>query len=209
VLIGGGGHALVVADAARRSGLEVAGFLDDDARASLAREARHLGGLFDWPSGGRLVIALGCLPRRRSIIATGAASGAADRFMTITHPAAIVSTSATIGPGVFIGPGAIVNSRADLGPHAIVNSGAIVEHDCRIGVNAHVAPGAALGGGVIVGSDTLVGLGSRILPRIRIGAGCTIGAGAVVTRDVPDGATALGVPARLTPAASPAPPPRA
>jgi acetyltransferase-like isoleucine patch superfamily enzyme len=49
---------------------------------------------------------------------------------------------------------------------------------------------------VRVGSGTLLGLGSRILPGIRVGRGCTVGAGAIVTRDVPDGVTVVGVPAR-------------
>ena len=42
-------------------------------------------------------------------------------------------------------------------------------------------------------------IGATVLPRCRIGAGCTIGAGAVVIADVPDGATAVGVPASLLP----------
>jgi acetyltransferase-like isoleucine patch superfamily enzyme len=50
---------------------------------------------------------------------------------------------------------------------------------------------------VTVGDDTLVGLGARILPNLQIGRRCTIGAGAVVTKNLPDGATAVGIPARI------------
>jgi acetyltransferase-like isoleucine patch superfamily enzyme len=68
-----------------------------------------------------------------------------------------------------------------------------------IGANTHVAPGAVLAGNVSVGPHTLIGLGSRILPGRSIGSEATIGAGAVVIRDVPDRATAIGIPAKTTP----------
>ena len=54
----------------------------------------------------------------------------------------------------------------------------------------------ALGGTVTVGDGAFVGLGARVLPGITIGERATVGAGAVVHRDVPAGATMVGVPAR-------------
>jgi acetyltransferase EpsM len=200
ILIGGGGHALVVADAAALAGWELAGFLDDDREAPLATHAPCLGPLARRPEPGTLlIIALGDLARRSNLI--GPAPGFADalppeRYATVIHPSAIISPHSRIGPGVFIGPGAIVNPRASIADHAIINSGSIVEHDCEVGQNAHIAPGAILGGSACVGPDTLIGLGARILPGIHIGPGCTIGAGAVVTRDIPAGRTAIGIPAR-------------
>jgi acetyltransferase-like isoleucine patch superfamily enzyme len=57
-------------------------------------------------------------------------------------------------------------------------------------------PGATLAGAIIVEDYATIGSGAVILPRIRIGAGAFVGAGAVVTKDVPPGATVIGVPAR-------------
>ncbi len=45
--------------------------------------------------------------------------------------------------------------------------------------------------------DASIGSGATILCGIRIGKGATVGAGAVVTRDVPPGATVVGNPARV------------
>lgn len=214
VLIGGGGHAVVVAEAACMAGVKVAGFLDDDPSAALGLlpfrlphpfpVPPHLGGLGDL---GRIeahewIIALGDLARRRAMLgALGEGGYLADRLggehpTCVIHPAATVSPSSQIGLGAFVAPEAVVHARARVGAHAIINTGSIVEHDCVVGENSHVAPGAVLGGAVAVGTDVLVGLGSRVLPGVKIGDGAVVGAGAVVIRDVPEGARVAGVPAR-------------
>ena len=214
ILAGGGGHALVVAEALTLAGDRCIGCLDDDPRPLLSRDsAQHqaphaprLGPLVGWvgsthpsltpgisPSifeGALVHLALGNLARRAPLLDLPFTPA------TIIHPRAIISPSADVGPGCFVGPGAVLHTRATLHPHAILNSGAIVEHECHIGPNAHLAPGSVLGGRVRIGAGTLVGLGARVLPGITVGSGATIAAGAVVTRDVPDHAVVLGVPAR-------------
>ena len=52
-------------------------------------------------------------------------------------------------------------------------------------------------GGIIIDDDALLSYGVIVLSGVRIGKGAVIGAGSVVTRDVPDGAIAAGVPARV------------
>jgi acetyltransferase-like isoleucine patch superfamily enzyme len=74
-------------------------------------------------------------------------------------------------------------------------------HDCTIGDFVTLAPGALVNGAVEIGDGAYVGAGAVIkqgaagAPR-RIGAGAVIGMGAVVTRDVADGETVVGNPAR-------------
>ena len=197
VLIGGGGHALVVDEAAQGEGLSGAGFYDDDACCVRARRTPRvrLGGLGDLtraPSQA-WILAVGDLALRRRLIATLGA----ERALVLAHPRAFVSPSASLAPGAFVGAEACVQAYASIGAHAIINTGSIVEHECEIGENAHVAPGAVLGGNVSVGADTLVGIGAAILPGVRVGARCVIGAGATVVRNVPDGATVVGTPAEV------------
>jgi acetyltransferase-like isoleucine patch superfamily enzyme len=50
---------------------------------------------------------------------------------------------------------------------------------------------------VFVEDEAWIGAHVTVLPGVRIGKGAVIGAGAVVTRDVPAGAVAHGVPARV------------
>ncbi len=52
-------------------------------------------------------------------------------------------------------------------------------------------------GGIFVGDSAWIGFGVIVLGGIRIGKGAVIGAGSVVTKDVPDGAIAVGNPAKV------------
>jgi len=52
-------------------------------------------------------------------------------------------------------------------------------------------------GGIVIGDDVWLGVGVIVLDGVRIGKGAVIGAGSVVALDIPDGAIAVGVPARV------------
>jgi UDP-perosamine 4-acetyltransferase len=199
LILGAGGHAAVVAESAARAGWRVVGF----ASASGAGVDTHLG---DPDASGAADI--------ERAIARGvllhAAVGAAEvrarwlerfgavHFATIVDPAASVSSSARVGHGAYIGTGAVVHARAVVDEGAIVNTRAVVEHDCIVEAFAHVAPAAVLCGSVRVGRGAQVSAGAVVIPARSVGAGAMVGAGAVVVRDVPAGATAVGVPARVT-----------
>ena len=62
---------------------------------------------------------------------------------------------------------------------------------------AQRAEGIEFGRSVTIGRNVWIGGGAIILPGVTIGDDAVIGAGSVVTRDVPEGATAVGNPARL------------
>jgi len=208
ILIGGGGHACVVAEIARLVGWNLEGLLDDNVRPPASDEpgaVPRLGGLsletaFALLAGKAWVLAIGDLTQRRRILdaITDQVEGdLLERAATVIHPAAWVSPNASLGRGVLVGAGAVVNPRAYVADHVIVNTGAVVEHDVQVGTNAHIAPQAMLGGGARIGSDALIGGGAVVLPGITVGPRAIVGAGAVVTRPVGEGQTVLGSPARL------------
>lgn len=199
ILLGGGGHALVVAEAALACGWSLAGVCDDsDTPVTRSVLGLHtLGKVTDAPrhitNDSKWILCVGDLATRNPLLSTlTQVAGAATSVISI-H--AVVSATAKIGVGTFVAPRALVHTAAVVGPHCILNTGCIVEHECQIGSNSHIAPGVTLGGRVRIGSNTLIGLGATILPGVRIGSNSTVGAGAVVVRDVEDGETVVGVPA--------------
>lgn len=52
-------------------------------------------------------------------------------------------------------------------------------------------------GNPVIGENVLIGAGACVLGKVTIGNNVKIGANAVVLEDVPDGCTAVGVPARI------------
>lgn len=195
ILIGAGGHALVVAEACRALNRPILGVLDDrvDSPAITRLGLSHLGALREKPASSAWVLCVGDVRTRADLLESLGASSTAE---PIVHPSAVIAPSAALGIGVFVGPRAVVHSFATIEAHAIINTGAIIEHDCVIGRNTHVAPGSVIAGSTSVGSDCLLGVGCRVLPRLRIGDMCTVGAGSVVLRDVDARARVVGVPAR-------------
>jgi len=200
VILGGGGHALVVAEAARATGHQIVGFLDDNPDAVMSHQPDATlwigpSSAFDAIGDRPWIMGFGNLAFREQVIHRLDQLELARSARTVIHPTAYVSPTARIGRGVFIGPRAVVHTRATVLDHAIVNTGAIVEHECHVGVNAHIAPGAVLAGGCRVGTSALVGVGARLLPMLSVGDGCVVGAGAVVIKSVVEGVV-MGVPAR-------------
>lgn len=116
--------------------------------------------------------------------------------VTVAHPTAFVSESATLGDGTQIMPGAIVHEEAVIGRQCIVNTRAGVDHECELQDGVEIAPGATLCGLVRVETAGWVCAGATVLPRIRIGADAIVGAGAVVINHVPPATKVVGVPAR-------------
>lgn len=71
-----------------------------------------------------------------------------------------------------------------------------IAHNCKIGKHNLICAGAIIGGSVVTGDRCFIGIGAMIKNKVRIGNDVTIGAGAVVLKDVPDGWTVVGNPAR-------------
>ncbi len=99
--------------------------------------------------------------------------------------------------------GCVIGRGARFGPGFVLihSGGVVINSEVRGGANVRiehqVTIGAEKGGSPLLGDHVFIGAGAKILGPIRIGSHVRVGANAVVIRDVPDHATAVGVPARL------------
>lgn len=118
------------------------------------------------------------------------------KFYTLISRKANISKSASIGEGSIIQDGVNVSSYAKINSFVKLNTNANVMHDCVIDDFATVAPNAVLLGHVRVSTKGYIGANSTILPTISIGEESIVGAGAVVTKDVANKITVVGIPAK-------------
>lgn len=194
LIIGAGGHAKVVLDAAQAAAWEIAGVVDEhETRTEVLGHlvARSADGI----AADRFIVAIGDNQARARLFAQHVASGLEPA--TVIHPSAIIAPSARIGAGTFVAAGAIVNPEASVGENVILNTGCVVEHDVSVGDHALIGPLASLCGESSVGSGVLLGAGVTVKPRARVGEWSTVGAGAAVVSDLPAASVCAGVPARV------------
>ena len=115
--------------------------------------------------------------------------------------ARVTSYLSRIITGIEIHPGAIIGRRffIDHGMGVVIGETAIIGDDCTI------YHGVTLGGTSwkqgkrhpTLEDKVVIGAGAKILGPITIGSGAKIGSNAVVVKDIPKNATAVGIPARL------------
>lgn len=169
--------------------------LEDGPEPSPPLPVMGHGALADLDRSLAVALAAGPPEIRRSLEAAARADGFAH-FPALVDPTAVVSSTALLAEGVTVNALAAVASHSRLGRFVQVNRSASVGHDVTLHDYVTIGPGAVLTGFVKVGEGSFVGAGAVLRPRVRIGASSTVGAGAVVTRDVPDGVTVVGNPAR-------------
>ncbi|HKA12736.1 MAG TPA: acetyltransferase [Candidatus Dormibacteraeota bacterium] len=120
-----------------------------------------------------------------------------ERYATIIHPLASVSTTSRVGPGTVLLAHSVLTAAVTVGSHVAAMPHAVLTHDDVIGDFATLASGVCLGGNVEVGRCAYVGAGARVREQRSIGSGALVGMGAIVTKDIPPGEVWAGVPARF------------
>ena len=198
-ILGASGHGKVVADIAECCGWDEVVFFDDacpkasvNGHWAVVGNSQRLVECLDTFAG--VVVAIGNNAIRAEKLRW--LSEISAPVVTLVHPSSVISQYAELGAGTVLMPGVVVNVSSKIGDGVILNTGCSIDHDCTIGDCAHISPGARLAGGVKVGAQSWIGIGTSVKQLVQIGQWVTVGAGAAVVTDLPDGVTAVGVPAR-------------
>jgi sugar O-acyltransferase (sialic acid O-acetyltransferase NeuD family) len=158
---------------------EVIGFLDDGATNDKSGNLPVLGRIADLPNhlheADAVHVAMGKNALREQISDVALSLGA--DLVSVIHPRAIISPSASIGVGSAIMAGAVIGTEANLGKGVIVNCGAVIDHDCEVGDYAHLGIQAAMAGGACLGAKAWMKAGSVLRTGCRVPEGEVLGFG--------------------------------
>jgi acetyltransferase-like isoleucine patch superfamily enzyme len=138
------------------------------------------------------------------------ASGAGEEGITLSNDVVISRNcavqgktgSVTIGKKTDIGCNTIISSVTGI----FIGDSVLIAGNCYIGGGRYISErldvpmmeqGVYSEGPVVIGDDVWLGAGAMVLDGVNIGKGCIVGAGAVVTKNLPDYAVAVGVPAKI------------
>jgi sugar O-acyltransferase (sialic acid O-acetyltransferase NeuD family) len=187
VIFGGWFFSRVVAETAELLGWTVAGFVDPDP-------PEWISALSHVPDNTRAIVAIGNNTQRSLV--QGKVLEHGRSLVSIVHPTASVSRSATLDAGCYLAEHATIRANSFVGAGTILNTGSVVSHDCHIGSFVSFGPNAATASHVSTGARTMLGVGACVRPHAKIGSDCEVGAGAAVVNDIPDGCTVVGVPAK-------------
>jgi sugar O-acyltransferase (sialic acid O-acetyltransferase NeuD family) len=118
-------------------------------------------------------------------------------FPNLIHPSVIISEDdVSFGVGNVICAGNIITCNIKIKNFITLNLCCTVGHDTIINNYCSFMPNVNISGEVTIMNNVYVGTGAKIINNLKIGENTIVGAGAVVSKNLPENCTAVGIPAK-------------
>lgn len=118
-------------------------------------------------------------------------------FPNLVHPSVAGNFEDIVfGEGNIITANCIFTTSIKVGSFNIFNLACTIGHDAIIGDANVINPCVNISGGVEIGNANLIGVAATILQYKKVGNNAVVGASSLVTKDVKDSVTVIGVPAK-------------
>lgn len=204
VIIGAGKYGAVYLSYLKESGVEIIGFLDDDPKVwdDVIDDIPVLGPIskLETLKSSHDVEAVYCPlgNNRLRVKFLRYADELGYLIPNYIHPSVTISPNVKIGKGVYILLGTNIMPDTIIEDYVMISMGVNIAHHNILGIGTFLSTGCNFGASIEAHPFTYCGIGSTIMTGLHsLGKDCLIGAGAVVIKDVPDGAVVAGVPAKV------------
>ena len=176
----------------------IKGFLDDkyDALSTFRGYAPILNSVEDYviESGDVFTCALGDPYYRKKYVDIIKEKGGS--FFSIISSKSIIHPNAQIGEGVMISAFCSISSDTKIGDFTTIHPFCNIGHDAKIGEYCEIESYTFMGGGSCIGNHVTLHTRATILPHVKVGNSAIVGAGSIVLRNVKEGITVFGNPAK-------------
>lgn len=136
-------------------------------------------------------------PRIREHVINRLAGYPNIEYPNIIHPTVRYDQAAgTMGVGNHIGPGTVIASAFSIGDFNYISAGTLLGHDIHLGNFNSINPSASIAGNVTIKDRTTIGINASVIQELHIMSDIVAGAGAVITTDLVERGTYVGIPAR-------------
>ena len=204
VIIGAGTYGEVYLAYLQEAGADIVGFLDDDPKyeGQSVRGVPVLGGvsrLADLKETEKIEAVycpLGNNKLRVKFLSMARELG--YETPNYIHPSVIISPNVSLGKGVYILLGTTIMPHTEIKDYVMISMGVHLAHHNVLDEGVFLSTGCNFGASIHAHKYAYCGISSTIMTGMHeLGEDCLIGAGAVVIKDVPNGAVMAGVPAKV------------
>lgn len=204
IIIGAGTYGEVYATYLKEDGIDVIGFIDDNASSHNKKiNGISVLGSFEVLKNDKIksqvsdvYCSIGNNEIRVEMLEKSLELGySVPNFI---HSSVQITKEVKIGKGVYILPNSTIMPHTILEDFVMISMGSKIAHHCVLEKGCFVSTGVNFGASITLKKKSFIGIGATLMTGVKIiGENVTIGAGAVVIKDIPDHATVVGNPGRV------------